>query len=82
MKIKSNHKNTIVSPTRFLNIPVEQLQNEQPYLSCKADFNEENKLNFPLIYNSKNEQFAPEQIVASYFSHLKEIVTGSGLVAK
>lgn len=80
VKLKSNFKNSLVSPLRYLNLQegTEGAQKELAFTFCPTVF-EGKDLKFKLNYNGTSDKFVPEQILGSYFSQLSSIIQHNGL---
>jgi molecular chaperone DnaK (HSP70) len=81
VQLKSNFKNTVVYPNRFLglknNCPF--LDQETKYLSTKMATTGDNKTAFEVTYRSEKKVFVPEQIVAMMLQKFKQIVRRGGV---
>jgi molecular chaperone DnaK (HSP70) len=74
-KLKSNFKNTVVSPHRYLGLNAAHplTQQELTYSPCISQFEAE-QLKFRVSVNGKSSVFAPEQVLASFMTQLSSII--------
>jgi len=73
VQLKSNFKNTVVFPTRFLGLTPDSplLNEEKKWLYCPLVTTADNKIAFEVRYKGEKRQFVPEQIVAMMLTKLQ-----------
>jgi molecular chaperone DnaK (HSP70) len=78
-KLKSNSKNTIVSPSRYLGLTNASCE----LVHCPCPARETNAgVTFGVDSNGQHENLVPEQVLAGFMGHLGGIVTLHGLDSK
>jgi molecular chaperone DnaK (HSP70) len=80
-QLKSNFKNTIVFPTRFLGLSADSsiLNEEKKWLYCPLVTTDNNKIAFEVRYKGEVKRFLPEQVVAMMLSKLQNTYRKSGI---
>lgn len=73
--MKSNFRDTVVAPQRFVGLPADypQLRSETKHCPCKYDISS-GKIKFIVNYQGQSESLTPEQALAAYFNKLKSIM--------
>ncbi len=81
--MKSNFKDTIVSPMRFLGLDAHYplLRAETKFTPAKT-LQHENRIFFDVNYQGQKLNLLPEQAMAAYFNKLKLIIAKNGLENK
>ena len=81
--MKSNFKDTIVSPMRFLGLDVHypMLRAETKFTPAKT-VQHNNRFAFNVNYQGENLTLLPEQAMAAYFNKLKLIIAKNGIENK
>lgn len=76
VQLKSNFKNTIVYPNRFLGIrgDAPYFNDEKKWLYNAVTVHPDNKVTFDVLYRGERTQFTPEQITATFLQKIKTIV--------
>jgi heat shock protein 4 len=74
VQLKSNFKNTVVYPNRFLGLRVDApyYNEEKKWLYSPISTTPDNRLTFDVTYAGEKRQFTPEQITAMMFQTLKQ----------
>jgi len=82
-QLKSNFKNTIVYPTRFLGLAPDApvLEEEKKYIFTPIVRTEENRIAFEVLSGGEKQRFLPEQAVAMMLSKVKENINREGINA-
>ncbi len=77
--MKSNFKDTVVSPMRFLGLDVSYplLRAETKFSPAKTT-NNDNRVRFDVHYQGEKLSILPEQAMAAYFNKLKLIIAKNG----
>ena len=75
-KMKSNYKNTISYFNRFLgmNGDSEDLREERQHVYCKTRVDQNNRVCFNVRYQGEEIALYPEQVLASHFTKVREIL--------
>lgn len=73
--MKSNFRDTIVSPQKFVGIPADypNIRSELKHCPCKYDLGS-GKIEFTVNYQGQKQTLVPEQALAAYFNKLKSIM--------
>lgn len=73
--MKSNFRDTIVAPQRFIGLPTDypMLRAETKHCPCKYDL-ASGKIQFTVSYQGQKETLVAEQALAAYFNKLKSIM--------
>lgn len=81
--MKSNFKDTIVSPMRFLGLDAHYplLRAETKYTPAKT-VQDNNRIKFDVHYQGEKLSLLPEQAMAAYFNKLKLIIAKNGFENK
>ena len=81
--MKSNFKDTIVAPMRFLGLDVNYplLRAESKFTPAKTVHNS-NRISFDVNYQGEKLTLLPEQVMAAYFNKLKLIIAKNGFENK
>jgi heat shock protein 4 len=81
VQLKSNFKNTIVYPNRFLGLKnnCSFLEQETKHLYNKLATTADNKVAFEVQYKGEKKQFYPEQIVGMMLQKFKGIIRRGGI---
>jgi len=82
-QLKSNFKNTIVYPTRFLGLAADApiLEEEKKYIFTPITRTDDNKIAFEVLSRGEKQRFLPEQAVAMMLSKVKENIHREGISA-
>lgn len=83
IKIKSNFKDTVVAPMRFLGLDVDYpfIRAETKFSPASSNFSDD-KLKFDVNYQGVKHSLLPVQVMAAYFNKLKLIIAKNGLEDK
>lgn len=81
--MKSNFRDTVVAPMRFLGLEAEYplLRSETRFSPASSNRSEGN-LRFDVNYQGTKHSLVPEQIMAAYLNKLKLIIAKNGLENK
>lgn len=81
VQLKSNFKNTVVYPNRFLGVRVDApfFQDEKKWLYSPVSTTPDNRLTFDVNYKGEPRQFTPEQITAMMFQTLKQNIRNNDI---
>lgn len=81
--MKSNFRDTVSFPSRFLGLTPEYpfLRAEQKFCPAKC-LPKDNKIAFQVKYQGNQESLYPEQVFAAYLNKLKEIVQRNNFDSK
>jgi len=81
VQLKSNFKNTVVYPNRFLGVRVDApfYQDEKKWLYNPVSTTPDNRLTFDVNYKGEPRQFTPEQITAMMFQTLKQNIRNNDI---
>jgi molecular chaperone DnaK (HSP70) len=81
--MKSNFRDTIVAPQRFVGLSGEypDLRAETKYCSVKYDLSS-GRLQFQVNYQGQKESLVPEQALAAYLNKLKQIINHNEFESK
>jgi len=83
IKMKSNFRDTIVAPMRFLGLEAEYpLLRSETRFSPASSNRSDGKLKFDINYQGTKHSLLPEQIMAAYLNKLKLIIAKNGLENK
>jgi molecular chaperone DnaK (HSP70) len=79
--LKSNFKNTIVFPQRFLGLEhgTELLKNESKWLYCPIIDQENKKFGFEVKFRGEKRVFTPEQIVGMILQKIKQTMRSNNI---
>jgi len=82
-QLKSNFKNTIIYPNRFLGLTPDApvLEEEKKYIFTPIVPTDDNKIAFEIQNRGEKQKFIPEQAVAMMLSKVKENITKAGFSA-
>lgn len=81
VQLKSNFKNSVVFPTRFLGVTPNSpfLNDEKKWLYNTLVTTEDNKLAFEVTSQGTKQRFLPEQVVAMMLQKIKKIAAMDGI---
>lgn len=81
--MKSNFKDTVVSPMRFLGLDINypMLRAETKFSPAKTTTND-GRVKFDINYQGEKLSILPEQAMAAYFNKLKLIIAKNGFENK
>ena len=83
IKMKSNFRDSVVAPQRFLGLSSDypMIRAETKYCPARSSFNN-GKIQFEVNYQGQKEALVPEQIMAAYFNKMKLTVLKNGFEDK
>lgn len=83
IKMKSNFRDSVVAPQRFLGFDAHypMLRAETKYCPARSTI-QHNKLEFEVNYQGQKEALVPEQITAAYINKLRNIIAKNGFENK
>ena len=81
MGLKSNFKNSVVYPTRFLGMRGDSpnFKEEKKWLYNPCIVNEDNSLSFQVRYKGEQARFSPEQVTAMFLQKLVQTYRKHGV---
>ena len=84
VQIKSNFKNTVTYPNRFLGLPGDysQLRQETKFVPCKTLTTEAGKIAFEVVYQGQKQVLVPEQVTAAFLGKIRKIIAHNGFENK